>query len=152
MTNNDLALLMAALVIFEALQVLIMNLTLRSIKAKMELIIPEGKSAEAILSDTVYKFMEDLQTDPKKAQIVGGFIRGAAVAGFEEIRGKIPMLGGAQQIDENLERIAKKNPWAGLILTGIQIAAPQLQQMAANQSSQSSNSTKRGGGKSGSGW
>jgi len=146
LSTDELGWLMVALVVFEGLQVFIMNLTLRNIKAKLELVVPDGKPAAAILSDTIFEFMRAINDNKNgEAQAVGGFIRGAAVAAFEEIKPKIPLLGGGAAIDDNLERIAKKNPWAGLILTGIQMAAPAIQQMQQQQQKGGVNNAPRPG-------
>jgi len=128
LTTDDLAWLMIALVIFEGLQVFIMNLTLRNIKAKLELVVPDGKPAAVILSDTVFEFMRAINENKHgEAQAVGGFIRGAALAAFEEVKGKIPMLGGGAQMDESLEKLAKKNPWVGIALGAAQTFGPIIQ-------------------------
>lgn len=131
----------AVVAVAELVQVLILNYSVAKINKKLELIIPEGESADKILSDTVYRFMADLQTDPKKAEIVGGFIRGAAVAGYEEIAKKVPMLGGGQQANAAMEKLASKNPWVGLGLGIAQAIAPMAQDALANRSQ-----AQKGGG------
>lgn len=113
MTTDELGWLMLGLVIFEGLQVLIMNITLSKIKAKLELVVPEGKTASQILSDTIVQFMSDLRTDDQKAKIMIDFIRVSADQAFDEVSKKIPMLKGAGEDNPMIQK-AIKNPWAAV--------------------------------------
>lgn len=127
----------------EMIQVILLNVAVRRIDKKLETIIPEGVAASKILSDMLFQFMNDLQTDPQKREVVGGFIRGAALAGYDELSKKIPMLGGSEKINSNLEKLVAKNPWAGLALGIGQAVAPMVKERLEIASQQQKGGVKQ---------
>lgn len=133
----------AVVAVAEMIQVIILNYSVSKINKKLALIIPEGKSADQILSDTVYTFMAELQSEPKKAEIIGGFIRGSAEAAYDQVAKKIPMLRGAEVANAQMEKLASKNPWVGLGLGVAQALAPMAKEAMENR--------KGGGNTTGSG-
>lgn len=125
----DVGLAILFLAVFEGLQLSILSYQAWLIRRRLDTLVPPDATPGAILADAVVQFMKCVQENKNgEAQIVGGFIRGAAVAGFEEIKGKIPLLnaGGTEQIDKNLERLSRQNPWAGLLFGFAQAAAPYI--------------------------
>lgn len=124
--DSGLAILFLA--VFEGLQLSILSYQAWLIRRRLDTLVPPDATPGAILADAVVQFMRCVQENKNgEAQIVGGFIRGAATAGFEEIKGKIPMLGGGtDQLDKNLERLSRQNPWAGLLFGFAQAASPYI--------------------------
>lgn len=145
--DGDTILLIAAIgaIIFaacELLQVYIMLRAVRAIKDRVFGILPPDKSAGDIIAEAVVSFMRDLNASPERQAVVGGFIRGAALAGYEEISKRVPLLKGGADINASIEKAVGKNPWAGLIFGIAQAAAPMLQQKIAEIPN---NGSKKGG-------
>jgi len=123
-----ITIIFALFAIAEVAQVWLLRSAVMQIKERMDSLVPDGKRAGTVLAETAIDFMKMISENKEgEAQVVGGFVRGCAQAAFDEVKGSIPVLGAASNMDENLERIAKRNPWAGLILSGMQVAGPLLQ-------------------------
>lgn len=112
---------LAFLAIFEFMQVY-------AIRKWLVNLIPQGAKPGDIMADGALALMERINTDPKAATIVGGFVRGAALAAWDEVKGHIPGLGGPVETSEALEKLAKKNPWFGLGLGIVQTLGPMVAQ------------------------
>lgn len=123
------------LAVFEGLQLSILSYQAWLIRRRLDTLVPPEATPGAILADAVVQFMKCVQENKNgEAQVVGGFIRGAAVAAFEEVKGKIPILGGGTEVlDKNLEKLSRQNPWAGLLFGFAQAAAPYIAQKVQEQ-------------------
>lgn len=139
----DAALAILFLAVFEGVQLAILSWQALQIRRKMAAILPEGLTAGQAIAEAVFVFMEEIQKDPKKAEVVGGFIRGSAEAAWDQVSKKVPMLQGAGAASVQLDRIASKNPWMGFGLGLAQGFAPMAQEALANRSQ-----AQKGGGKS----
>ena len=126
--QTTITVIFAAFAIAEVLQVWLLRSAVVKIKERMDDLAPADKRMGTILAETAIDFMRMLNENKNgEAQVVGGFILGASLAAFDEVKGKIPMIGGGAQRDESLEKLAKRNPWVGIALGAVNTFGPVLQ-------------------------
>ena len=133
---------LAFLAVFEFMQVYAIR------KWLVDLIKPGERPAQMI-AEAAVDFMKLIQENKNgEAEVLFGFVATSARVAWANIKKDIPMLGGGGGIDTNemLERVAKKSPVGGLILAGLQVAAPIIQaKMAEAQANQGQASPKKPG-------
>lgn len=146
MEIDAITVVFALFAIFEGLQVFMMLRAVKAIQQRMDAVLPEDTKAGDILAAGVISLMARIQNNPGDAQVVGGFIRGAAIAAWDEVSKKIPMLGGPQQTNAALEKLANKNPWVGVAMGLAQTFGPVLAEKMQEGAQQGQTQRKGGTG------
>lgn len=112
------------LAIFEGLQLSILSWQAWQIRRKMANILPEGLTAGQAMADGVMEFMKRINNNPEDAKVVGGFVRGCAIVGWDEISKRVPMLNN--QANPQMEKMLARNPWASVAMGIAQAVVPHL--------------------------
>lgn len=124
--GDTLPVIFGLFAIFEGLQVYMMLRAVKAIRDRMDAVLPENTKAGDIMAQGVISLMARIQQNPEDAKVVGGFIRGAAIAAWDEVSAKIPMLAGPQQTSAALDKLANKNPWVGIAVGLAQTFGPMV--------------------------
>lgn len=137
MTIDDLSWIIIWLTLSQTIEMMILIMVVKRINKKVEALAPEGKSAGRMIAEAGVEFMgmlgEQSPEGERTRMITGTFVRTMAATAFEEVKGKIPILGGGGGdilSPDLMDKLAKKSPLAAV---GLQLAnsmAPMvLQQM-----------------------
>ena len=137
-TGQWLAVIMAAFCIAEVLQVFLLRQAVMQIKQRMDTLVPADKRIGSVLAESAIDFIRIVSENKNgEAEVLVNFTKVLAVEAFDGVKQKIPLLAGPSQMDESMEKLARKNPWVGLALGMAQtfgpIIAEKVQQQQAIQ-------------------
>ena len=127
-----ITIIFALFAIAEVLQVWLLRSAVVSIKTRMDEVLPADSRPGAIIAEAAFDFIDQINTDPQKAAIVGTFISNAGEVAFAKVKSQIPLLGGGDS-SALIEKIGKRNPLAALAIEALQVAAPMIQQKLQEQ-------------------
>lgn len=128
MDADILAWMVTFITVTQSIEIYVLYHAVKSIRMRMDAVLPEDTKAGDILAQGVISLMRRIQENPEDAKVVGGFVRGCAIAAWDEVSTKIPGIGPATQTNEALEKLAAKNPWVGMGLGLMQTFGPMVAQ------------------------
>jgi len=128
-----LYILTLGLLLVELISFPLLIYAVKLIGRRVDGILPPGKPAGEILSEAVFTFMEGVAKDPKRQEAFFGFCGACAIAAWSQVKDNIiPGAKKAEAIGGAIEKVTAKNPWAALLVEGLRIGMPMIQERLGN--------------------